>query len=308
MELLAEVERSGLVESRHYGLAVAVGPDGDVRDAVGDPETVVFGRSANKPVQAMGMLAAGLGLAGEQLALAAASHMGEERQTAVVSSILADVGLDESALRCPEAYPDDGREHARVLRAGGRKSRLTMGCSGKHAAMLATCVHAGWPIEDYLDPAHPLQRQIAATFAELTGAEASATGVDGCGAPVLATTLRRLAWAVGRIARADTPASAALVAAVRAHPELVSGVRRSERHLVTGLPGALAKSGAEGLMVVGLPDGSGFAVKVADGTERPLYVATARLLERSGHVVAIPDGAPAVTGGGRVVGEVRAAF
>lgn len=309
MDVLVEVERSGLVESRHRGVAVHVDPAGEVLWSVGDPDTLIFPRSANKPFQAVAMMRAGLPLAGPELALVAASHSGEAIHLEAVRSILARAGLDESALQTPPSYPLDPKEHAALLRGGGERAPILMDCSGKHAGMLLTSVVNDWPTATYLDPEHPVQQTITATFTELTGAPPDVSGTDGCGAPLLATTVRRLATAVARLLGAPDGSDARLlVDAMLAHPEYVSGTRREELHLMQAFPGLMAKAGAESVLVVGLPDGSACALKIEDGAERPLYVAMHRVLEIAGLDGEILHERPPVLGGGKQVGEVRAAF
>lgn len=309
MEILAEVVRSELVESRHRGVAVRVDPTGNVTWSLGDPGTVIFPRSANKPIQALGMLRAGLPLDGRLLALASASHSGEPFHLEAVREILALAGLDESALQTPASYPLDPHVHADVLRAGGSRAPIYMDCSGKHAAMLLTCVVNDWPIDSYLDPSHPLQEIISATFAELTDGPPSVVGVDGCGAPLLATEIKRLARAVGQIVTEPVgSAGARLVSAMTSHPEYVSGTGRAERELMQAFPGLVAKSGAESVYVVGLPDGSAFALKIEDGAERPLYVVMNRMLELAGLDAPLLHARPPILGGGKQVGEVRLTF
>src|SRR5215213_573401 len=260
VEVLAEVVRSGLVESRHRGIAVGVDPAGEVTWSIGDPGTVVFPRSANKPIQALGMLRAGLPLDGRLLALASASHSGEPFHLDGVREILALAGLDEQALQTPPSYPMDPHAHADYLRAGGTRDPICMDCSGKHAAMLLTCVTNEWTVDDYLDPDHPLQREITATFTELTDGPPSVVGVDGCGAPLLATPLQQLARAIGRIMQSPSGSlGARLVEAVTAHPDYLSGPTRPEHALMKEFPGLVAKWGAESTYVVGLPDGSAYA-------------------------------------------------
>lgn len=304
-----EVVRSGLVESRHRGVAVRVGADGDVLWRSGDPDTVIFPRSANKPLQALGMMRAGLPLQASELALAAASHSAEPFHLDAVRSVLARAGLDESALQTPPSYPLDPHEHADVLRAGGDRAPILMDCSGKHAAMLLTCVVNDWPTDTYLLPDHPLQRAITETFAHLTGAPPDVESTDGCGAPLLATSVRRLATAVARIQGAPAGSDERRLAqAMLEYPEHVSGTRREEYHLMRAIPGLLVKSGAESVLVVGLPDGSACALKIEDGAMRPLFVAMHRILEIAGVDADILQGRPAVLGGGKRVGEVRPAF
>ena len=109
--------------------------------------------------------------------------------------VLAAAGLDESALQTPPDFPLDDAARDAVVRAGGEKQPVLMNCSGKHAAMLATCVLRGWDTATYLDPAHPLQVAIADTFARLTGEPIDAVAVDGCGAPLLSTSLTDMAVA-----------------------------------------------------------------------------------------------------------------
>lgn len=305
MDVVAEVMRSGLVESRHRGIAVRVGPDGEVVWSHGDPSAIVFPRSANKPFQAVGMLRAGLELEPRLLALAAASHSAEPFHLEGVREILALGGLDESALRTPPSYPLDPHEHAAVLRAGEGRAPIRMDCSGKHAAMLLTSARAGWSLEDYLDPDHPVQRSITDTFSELVGPP-DVVGVDGCGAPLLATSLERLARGIGRLVQADdgTPERAVADAMVL-HPEQVSGTRRPDLALARAVPGTLVKSGAESVVVAGLADGSAVAVKIEDGGERALFVVLHRVLELAGVEAPLLRERPVVLGGGVPVGEVR---
>jgi L-asparaginase II len=309
VEVLAEVVRSGLVESRHRGVAVRVDPSGEVVWSLGDPGTVIFPRSANKPIQALGMLRAGLPLDGRLLALASASHSGEPFHLDAVREILAVAGLDETSLQTPSAYPLDPHVHADLLRAGGVRAPICMDCSGKHAAMLLTCVVNDWDTATYLDPDHPLQHAITGTFTELTGGPPAVTGTDGCGAPLLATSVQQLALAVGRIVREPVGSPGArLVEAMTSHPEYVSGTGRAERDLMRAFPGLVAKSGAESVYVVALADGTAFALKIEDGAERPLHVVMARVLELAGLDDPILRVRPQVLGGGRPVGEVRTAF
>lgn len=286
-----------------------VDPDGNAVWSVGDPDTVIFPRSSNKPLQALGMLRAGLPLEGRHLALASASHSGEQFHLDAVREILSLADLDESALRTPPSYPLDSHTHADWLRAGGGREAILMDCSGKHAAMLLTCVTNGWPTDTYLAPEHPLQQAIGETFADLTGATPASVGTDGCGAPLLATSLSRLARAIGAIVKAG-PGSyeRRLVEAMVSFPEYVSGTTRDEMFLMKAFPGAIAKSGAESVYVVGMPDGGAFALKIDDGADRARAVVMAKALSLAGYRHPILEEEPVILGGGSPVGSIRATF
>jgi L-asparaginase II len=281
--LLARVVRSGFVEGEHHGCAVALDASGEVVAAVGDVTAPMFPRSSNKPMQAVGMLRSGLALDGHLLALAASSHSGERYHLDGVSRVLAAAGLTVDALRnTPDLPLDDAERLAWQLR-GQAPSAHAQNCSGKHAAMLATCVVNGWPTETYLDPAHPLQVALAATVADLAGEPVAATGVDGCGAPVLAISTLGLARAFARVATAapGTP-EGRVAAAVRTHPEWLGGTARDVTAVVRAVPGLIAKDGAEAVYAVALPDGRAVALKVADGADRARLPVLVALLRRLG--------------------------
>src|ERR1700710_820330 len=152
--VVAEIVRSGFVEGHHYGSVVALSADGSVDWSVGDVESPMLPRSCNKPLQAVGVLRAGLDLDGDLLALASASHSGEAFHLEGVRRILAGVGVDEAALQTPPDYPLDDQTREELIRSGGHRSSIAMNCSGKHAAMLATCVVNGWDVRSYRDPGH----------------------------------------------------------------------------------------------------------------------------------------------------------
>lgn len=309
--MLAEVVRSGFVEGRHYGHAVAVGPDGSVLRSWGDPRTLIFPRSSNKPAQAAAMVRAGLPLTGRHLALSAASHSGEGFHLAAVTEILDGAGLDASALQTPVDYPLDADERDEWIRTGRDPEPLAMNCSGKHAAMLATCVVNGWSLPGYREPDHPLQRAILAEVEQCAGEKVPVVGVDGCGAPVLALSLIGLARSASTcVTAADGSAERTVADAMRAWPEYVGGTRRDVTRLMAGIPGLLAKDGAEGVFLVGLEDGRAVAIKVLDGADRARIVALSEILLGLGVRAGVLDELrqTLVLGGGLPVGFVRPAL
>ncbi|MEU8482165.1 asparaginase [Streptomyces sp. NPDC048641] len=309
--VLAEVVRSGFVEGHHRGSLVVLAADGTVELALGDVTAPVFPRSSNKPMQAAGVLRAGLDLSGERLALAAASHSGEIFHRDLVQKMLAEHELTPAELQCPPDLPLDPVETETYLAAGAVRDRVTMNCSGKHAAMLAACDVNGWPKESYLDPEHPLQKLIHEVVEEAAGEPVASVGTDGCGAPLMAISLTGLARAFRHFVLAPEGSAERRVAdAMRAHPEYVAGTRRPDTWLMREVPGVLSKMGAEAVQAVALPDGRALAFKIDDGGTRalgPVLARALRMLGVDGEVVARIGEAP-LHGGGGVVGEIRAAF
>ena len=281
--VLAHVVRCGAVEGVHRALAVVTSPDGTVEQAWGDPATVIYPRSANKPLQAVAMVELGLRLPAPQMALACASHNGEGFHVAAARAILAGAGLDESALRNTPDYPVDEAARIAWIRAGRGPAAITQNCSGKHAAMLATCVAHGWDRGTYLDPSHPLQTAITATITRLIGHHPTRIAVDGCGAPLHAMPLASLAGAFGRVASAPVATPEGMIAAaIRAEPDYLGGTGRGVTELVRRVPGLIAKDAAESVYAVGLPDGRGIALKVVDGQSRAKPVILAAILRALG--------------------------
>ncbi|EYT58706.1 asparaginase [Curtobacterium flaccumfaciens UCD-AKU] len=304
---LAVLERSGFDESRHVGAGVVVDATGTVIDSVGDVTASIYPRSTMKPFQALAVRRAGALFSDEELVLTTASHAGTAAHQALALHMLESFDHVEADLGCPPDMPFD-RGTARTM-DGPR--RLAMNCSGKHAGMLAACRVNGWDEATYLDTEHPLQQRVRSVVEEYTHESVDLVGTDGCGAPVFPLSLTGLARGfAGVVARADDD-SAALTDAVLAHPWAIDGVGRANTVTIERLQ-VLAKFGAEGVMVMGLPGGAAVAVKVLDGSQRAGTLAALALLERNGLVAAdgVADVLEAtgerVLGGGVPVGTVRA--
>ena len=306
--VLTEVIRSGFVEGRHRGRLVLLAADGSIQLAVGDVYAPILPRSSNKPMQATGLLDAGLELSGPQLALAAASHAGEPFHVDGVRKILASAGLDETALRTPPSLPlDDDERHARMF-AGRDPEPIYSDCSGKHAAMLATAVRNGFDTASYLDAEHPVQRAVRDAIERLSGEQIAYTAVDGCGAPLLGISLVGLARAFRACVTAAPDTNPRKVAdAMRAYPEYIAGTHQLDTHAMRAVDGLIAKSGAEAVHAAALPDGRALAFKIADGSKRAKPVILVEALRRLGVQSATLDelGTVPLRGGGVVVGGVH---
>jgi L-asparaginase II len=302
--VLAEYVRDGVVESVHRGYLVALNSDGSVNLALGTSEQLIFPRSTIKSIQGAAMVRAGLKLEPRLLALGCSSHSGSEEHLTAVREILSMAKLDESALQCMLDKPLGEPER----RAWGDKpaTRISMNCSGKHAAMLLTCVTNGWPIEYYLDPAHPLQVAIKAELEALAGETITLTSTDGCGAPLFLISVIGLARAIRAITISVDPIHQSVLDAARAFPEMVAGKGRLTTQMIEAVPGLYMKDGAEAVEVASMPDGRTLVFKVSDGSLRPFRVLVHAGLKRLG--IDSPYEAENVLGGDRVIGTIRATF
>ncbi|MEE1621375.1 asparaginase [Zafaria sp. Z1313] len=314
---LAVVDRNGFVESRHQGTAVVVGPGGDVLLELGDGAAPVFPRSTLKPFQALASMQSGVPLRGAEVALACASHVGSREHMDLAASMLAKAGLDESALRCPEAWPQHEATRTELVRSGAARSRLAFNCSGKHAAFLWACTENGWDTESYLDPGHPLQRRVVEVVEEYADERIAHLAVDGCGAPVPAISLRGLARATSRLSRspgnkASDARATTIATAMLDYPWAVHG-HGEENTVVMEETGVIAKLGAEGVLILGAPDGTACALKMLDGNGRAATLVGLTLLAAAGALdtrrlsTALELTNRPVLGGGQAVGRIRLA-
>jgi len=324
--VIVEVTRGSEVESRHRGEVAVVesAPPGPVRFSLGDPEALVCMRSLAKPFQALPIVASGtaaaLGFGPEELAIFCGSINGQDFQVALVERVLARIGLTPGALQCGIHAPQH-RPTAKALAAAGQNpTALHHNCAGKHSGMLAMCVHHGWPVENYLDPEHPLQRLILQTVAETLGLlpEQIPVVIDGCGAPVFFVPLRRIAWGYARLAAAppESPAGT-LMAACLTNPRHIAGDGRLETHIMQALPGRVfAKAGAEGGYALALVrEGLGVALKIEDGNQRAIAPAIMALLEhlqmltpQAREALAAYRTPPVLNFHKQAVGQIRAVF
>ncbi|MGH7708932.1 MAG: asparaginase [Vulcanimicrobiaceae bacterium] len=299
-----EVWRGELVESVHAVAACAVDVDGNATIALGDVDVPVYLRSAAKPFIAAAIVAAGaaraFGLESREIAVIAGSHNGEPPHVEAARSILRKAAIDERALRCG-AHPPAYEPAAAALAARGLPfSAIHNNCSGKHAGILALAKFLGADLDGYLEPQHPAQALILAFCARLTGDDPTTfpLGVDGCGIPVFASSLRRAARAFARLATldggaaADAEALGTVRAAMIAEPFFVGGTERFDSALIAATGGrVVGKAGAEGVHGDALVQlGLGLVLKVVDGNRRATPPAAVALLNA---LNALDDGARA---------------
>ncbi len=290
---MVELWRGGLLESTHLGHAVVVDDTGQIVQAWGDPERIIFPRSSCKMIQALPLVESGaadaFGLTPVQLALSCASHQGAALHVNAARDWLAGIGLGEPDLRCGSHEPYDKAERDRLICDHEGPCQLHNNCSGKHSGFLTVTKHlkAG---PEYVEIDHPLQRAIRAATEEVTGETVAGYGIDGCSAPNFAMSVAGLARAMAAFAKAREGGSVReramqrLRDAMAAHPEYVAGEGRSCTELMRAMGGRVAiKTGAEAVFIAMIPEKKlGLALKIEDGNSRASEAALVGILTRLG--------------------------
>lgn len=300
-EVLAEVIRAGIVESTHSGHLALINSDGSIRAAIGNVDAPMYPRSSIKSFQAAGMVRNGLQLSPKQLAIVCASHSGSHDHFETVESILHGAGLRVEDLQNSFDAPLGKAE--RLAWGSNPPTRLAMGCSGKHAGMLATCVVNGWDTKSYLDPEHPLQKAIRQEIQALVGEPVITTTIDGCGAPLFAITTKNFALGAHKMRISKDPVLQEVVAACLANPEMVAGIGRLTTTLMTRFPDLFMKDGAEAVELLSLGDGRACVYKVSDGGDRAFAAIITAILHAWDMEAGIEP--VLVRGGSQVTGEIR---
>lgn len=314
-QVIANVIRGETVESVHRGHVIILSGDGEVMFSLGNPKTLTYFRSAAKPLQAIPFVAGGAadeyGFSEEEIALACASHSGEQRHVRVAELMLERIGLTEAHLRCGAHLPFYEKEAERMQRAGEYPTQLHNNCSGKHAAMLAAAKFTGADVANYDSIENPIQQEILrvlSIFSEVPEAKIG-IGIDGCAAPNFAMPLAAMAKSfLNLISPPDNidaklrDAALRIVSAMKNNPELIGGTERLDSMLMHAAEGRIiSKVGAEGVWLCGVlpsdihPKGIAVALKVEDGDDRRARpVAAAALLKKLGVVPedALPELSP----------------
>lgn len=281
-----------MLEKAHRGAVLVIGPDGRDLLSIGDVERRSYPRSAMKLMQVLPMLAseapARYGFGDPDIALMCGSHNGEEIHVNTARRILQRAGVAETALRCGTHPLLRAGVQAALIRAGREPTAIHNNCSGKHAGFLALCRHRGWPLDNYTDPEHPLQRAIRALVCELCRiSESELTfGVDGCTAPNYGMPLRNLALGYQQLMTRDVaePAIATMLSAVTSEPFMVAGSDRYCTLMMRAAGGrVVGKVGADGVYCLGIRGaGIAVAIKIEDGSEGPQYHVAQAVLEGLG--------------------------
>lgn len=294
--LEVRVTRGDCVESVHQVHAVVCDPQGKMVHQWGDIRRPVFPRSAVKPMQALPFFWNGshvkLNLTKEEIAIACASHHGEDSHLRLVKAWLDRLDLSEKNLECGAHYPYDEKSTHQLIRGSHSPSCLHNNCSGKHTGMLMGCQVSKEKTSGYTSYHHPWQEKIRKSFQKFFDVlmDDVPWGVDGCGVPTYHLPLHVLAKGIARLAQGsflDEESSdhiRKMNQAILDEPFYLGGTQSLCTKILQVSEGkAIAKVGAEGIYAAWLPkENLGIALKSEDGSSRGSEIAILKILELLG--------------------------
>lgn len=278
--LEVEIIRGSQTESRHQVIATVFSRQSKLCESFGDDSLLVFPRSSLKPIQALPLILTKASdhfhLNSQELALACASHRGEEFHISVLRQWMQRIGIAETDLECgshPPAHPDS---HYALNRKHEIPTSIYNNCSGKHIGMLTTAIHMQESIKNYVSQSHPVQTRIFQTIEKLcqVSLKHDTHGIDGCSIPAPAIPLNKLAQGFcefvdpTQLSSTEIDATQKLLSACTTHPLLTAGTGHycSEIMKLLHQDQVLLKGGAEGVMAGAIPKLKlGFAIKTLDG-------------------------------------------
>jgi L-asparaginase II len=285
--IIAEVTRGGIVESQHRGAFVVMDQSQRLALSAGDIKRPIFPRSAIKAFQALPLIESGAAKAFElteaEIALACSSHNGEPDHVTTALSTLHKCSCGEQHLECGAHWPSDRQSANALVLAGKKPTALHNNCSGKHAGMIAACMHLGFNPKSYVERDHPLQQAIARRMGEQCDVDLNKApvGIDGCSVPTWAYPLHNMALGFARLSSTGNDAGRVITKAARQHPYLIAGTERFDTKIMQAVPQLFIKVGAEGVFGGCIPHaGLGFALKCDDGASRAAEVAIANALSQ----------------------------
>ena len=293
-----QIRRNNAVESVHDVDIAIVDGDGHVILNCGDPERVVFPRSAMKPLQAIALVEQMIADQGEmltpqQMALICASHNAEDLHVDAVNAMLADMGLDHSHLSCGAHWSLNQDVSIDQARRMDHPTKAHNNCSGKHAGMVKLAQLINAPIKDYAALNHPAQQRILGVLEAMTGTDLMQYphGIDGCGAPAVSGPLGH--WARGFALFADPSslpekrqqAIALIRQGIAQAPLMIAGTERACSAVAETYGERITvKTGAEGVFAAAFNDlGLGMMLKARDGNKRAAEFALGAVIHALGY-------------------------
>ena len=286
---MVEVIRGGFTESTHRGVAVLINSNGEILQEWGNSNTLIYPRSALKPIQSLNLykdgVAKALGLSDNLIALTTASHHAENIHQKMINNWLKKINLKEKHLSCGPSWPWNIKDQFKAHSKYKVKRKIFHNCSGKHCGHLAVSKYKNLPIKNYQNKDHPIQKDLIKLIEDLSKYKIKNIGVDGCTMPNPLIPLKKFAFAVAQLAdykklnEYSTIAKRIFDSCVK-FPEITGGSKSINSILTKLSKGKIfVKNGAEGIFVAIIPEQkSALAVKIIDGASRAAEVAIAGLL------------------------------
>ena len=304
--LCVHINRNGFKESLHQVDVAVCDADGSVILGMGDLESVIFPRSAMKPLQSIALIELSKTLedipefSDAEVSLICASHNGELLHTEAVRGLLSKFDISVDELVCGAHWSMHQETMVSQVRSMDKPHQVHNNCSGKHAGMLILSKLLSGKTFGYANLMNAAQQQILGTLEFMTGLDLMhyPHGIDGCGAPVFSAPLGNWARAFALFAGGGDLPDARHEACQRirksisiaAEPLFIAGQGRACSAINAAYGETITvKTGAEGVYSAAFHElGLGAAVKARDGNKRGAEVAIGAVIRAFGYPIKKP--------------------
>lgn len=283
--------RGNLIECSHKAHIAVVNSKGKLIGYNNDPHKVIYARSSIKPIQALQCVKSGaydkFNINDKELSLMCASHNSESFHIESVESILNKANLKASSLQCGMPNIENIDIYDEIIKTQGRLLPINHNCSGKHSGMLVSIKAMNENLSDYLEISHPIQQRIVNDLKNICEVDEIIIGKDGCGAPVHALPMDKLAFGYAKMSDKDKLKEDRIyinkvINAMTMYPEMVSGTDTFCTDLMKVFKGRIfGKYGTQGVYLLGDKENKlGICVKIEDGHKPSIFCAVVETLKQ----------------------------
>ena len=286
--------RGRRIESIHQVKVLVTNVDGKTLLSTDNDNDFFFPRSSIKIFQAIPFVTSGAvkkyTLNGKQIALACASHKGEEFHINELKKWISKIKLKTKNLQCGIHGPLDKTASEKIIYSKKKFNELHNNCAGKHLAMLTSCLFNNHSIANYLDFNHPHQKNIRKVFNKFTETKLSKLNfsLDGCSAPQYSFRIKSISKALNNLIKSYNGnfeysiAARTLIDSTLKYPNYIGGTKSFDTKVIDSSKSKIfCKHGAEGVFLFAhLKKGISGVVKITDGNERAIPITLINIFKK----------------------------
>ncbi len=293
-EIRVDFIRGKRVESSHQIKALITNIKGRVLLSTNNDNDFFFPRSSIKIFQAIPFAMSDAiqkyKLNHKHIALACASHKGEKFHLNELKKWIIKIKLETKNLQCGVHGPLDKKSLEKIISSGEKFNELHNNCSGKHLAMLTSCIANKYGIVNYLDFNHPHQREIRKVFNKFTETKLTKRNfsLDGCSAPQYSFQIKSISKALNNLIKSYnnefgyTIPIRILINSILKNASYIGGTTSFDSQIIDASKSKIfCKHGAEGVFLfVHFKKGISGVLKVTDGNERAIPITIINIFKK----------------------------